>query len=173
MVRETLQAFGRIDILVNNAGGTASLLRIEDCPLEDFDKTMALNVRGTFLCCKAVIPVMKAQGSGVIINLSSRAGSQVTVPGDTVYGAAKAAIDRFSIGLGSEIKPYGIAVIAASPGRVKTETAVHSLRGKDADWSGWREPEDVGPAFVWLARQTADTFTMRVVNATDFGAKWP
>ncbi|MCH7553252.1 MAG: SDR family oxidoreductase [Chloroflexi bacterium] len=170
MVQTTLKTFGRIDVLINNAGGAPAMDEVRNCSVDDFDRTMALNVRGVFLGCKAVLPTMIAQRSGVIVNVTAKAGQQIMVPGDTLYGAAKAAIDRFSIGLGNEVEEYGISVVACSPGRVKTEMS--RKRRSDMDLAAYREPEEVARVFVWLAQQTAQTFTMQVVNATEFGESW-
>jgi len=172
MVEQTLAKFGRIDVLINNAGGSFQYERIEKYPLSRFDRSMGVNVRGVFLCSKAVLPTMIKQKSGSVINISSGASQSFRFAGDSVYGMAKAAVERFTMGLGFEVQEHNISVVAVQPGRVKTEGALY-VYPKDFDWAGWQDPEDVGPAIVWLAQQNAKTFTMRVVRSTEFGKVWP
>ncbi len=173
MVKTAMEKFGRIDVLVNNAGGSFTYGKVLEYPEDRFEKVMALNVRGVFLTCKAVLPVMMKQGSGVIINITSGASLQFSIPGDTVYGMSKAAVDRFTIGLANEVRKLGISVVGVQPGMVRTEGIDLVLKGKEMDWSKWQKPEEVGPPLVWLARQTPATFTGRIVRSTDFGAVWP
>jgi NAD(P)-dependent dehydrogenase (short-subunit alcohol dehydrogenase family) len=173
MVQATLEKFGHIDILVNNAGGSFTYGKVAEYPADRFDKVMALNIRGTFLCCKAVLPAMTKQGRGVIINITSGSGQHFSVPGDTVYGMSKAAVDRFTIGFANEVRKLGISVVGVQPGMVRTEGIDLVLKGKEMDWSKWQRPEEVGPPLVWLAQQRPETFTARIVRSTDFGTVWP
>ena len=172
MVRRTLEEFGRIDILVNNAGGSFTYEKVETYSVGRFDRLLSVNVRGVFLCCQAVLPTMIAQKSGSIINISSAAASAFRYPGDTIYGLSKAALERFSLGLANELMEHNISVVAVQPGPVKTEGAL-VVYPPDHDWTGWQDPEEVAPAIVWLARQNAASFTMRVVRSTNFGTVWP
>ena len=172
MVQQTLDKFGRIDVLVNNAGGSFKYENVENYPTSRFDRLMSVNVRGLFLCCQAVMPSMIQQKSGAIINITSGAAQTFRFPGDTVYGMSKAAVERLTVGLAKELRPHGISVVALSPGPVKTEGA-EVVYDDDFDWTGWQDPEDVGPPVVWLAQQTAETFTMRVIHAQDFHKLWP
>ncbi len=172
LVQKTLDAFGRVDILVNNAGGSFTYERIVNYPITRFDRLMALNVRGVFLCCQAVLPHMVQHNRGVIINISSGAAQGFRFPGDTIYGMSKAAVERFTVGLAGEVQKHNIAVVAVQPGRVKTEGAL-AVYPKDFDWTGWQDPDETGPAIVWLAQQDATSFTGRVVRTPDFGKVWP
>ena len=172
MARRALDEFGRIDVLVNNAGGPYQYEKIETYPMWRLEKALALNVKGVFMTTQAVLPTMIEQKSGSILNVSSGAAQTFRYPGDTVYGMTKAAVERFSVGLGFEVREHNISVVAVQPGAVKTEGA-EVVYPKDFDWSGWQNPLDVAKAFVWLAKQTAETFTMRVVRSTDFGTVWP
>ncbi len=168
MAQQTLDRFGRIDLLVNNAGGSSTFEAIERYPLHRFDRVVALNIRGTFLCSQAVLPAMAAQGSGVIVNISSDSGARLAFPNDTVYGMVKAAVERFGLGLAHEVKRHNIAVFSLLPGKVKTEGA-EAIHPPDFDWAGWVEPEEVGPAVAWLALQSPSTFVASVVSIDELG----
>ena len=76
-------------------------------------------------------------------------------------------MERFSLGLAYEMREHNISVVAVQPGMVKTEGA-EVVYPKDFDWTGWQDPLDAAKAFVWLAQQTAETFTMRVVRSPRF-----
>ena len=136
---------------------------------------MRINVRSLFLTAKAVSAPMGEQGSGSIINISSGAADPHITgmpPGFLTYSVAKAALERFSTALAIELAPIGIAVNALRPGAVKTEMSVHEL-GDDYDWTGWKTPEAVVPAVVYLAEQDGDGFTGKIVDSTQFGLVWP
>lgn len=170
MVSQVMERYGRIDVLVNNAGVTlrTPILQTET---RHWDLIMRVNLRGPFLCCKYVLPVMISQRRGSIINITSRAGERA-VPGGVHYAVSKAGLNMFTLGLAEEVREYNIAVNALDPGLIKTEGAVLT-RPKDFDWVGYEPPEAMGPAAVWLALQTAQTFTGRVVKRTEFGRTWP
>jgi NAD(P)-dependent dehydrogenase (short-subunit alcohol dehydrogenase family) len=132
---------------------------------------MRVNLRGPFLCCKYVLPVMMAQRQGSIINITSRAAER-GAPGVVAYSASKGGLNLFTLGLAEEVREYNIAVNALDPGLIKTEGAVLT-RPPDFDWTGHEPPEVVGPAAVWLALQSAQTFTGRIVKRAEFGVTWP
>lgn len=114
IVERTIEAFGRIDILVNNAGivlyGDA-----EEATEEDFQRTIDVNVKGPFLLAKYVIPYMKKQGGGVIVNVSSEVGL-VGIPKRCVYSVSKAALLGLTRSLAADYVSYGIRVNAVCPG---------------------------------------------------------
>ncbi|GBD10889.1 3-oxoacyl-[acyl-carrier-protein] reductase FabG [bacterium HR23] len=170
MVAQVLQRWGRIDVLVNNAGVTLRTPIVET-ETRHWDLIMRVNLRGPFLCCKYVLPTMMQQRQGSIINITSRAGERV-VPGGVHYGVSKAGLNMFTLGLAEEVRRYNIAVNALDPGLIKTEGAVLT-RPKDFDWSEYEPPEAMGPSAVWLALQTAQTFTGRIVKRAEFGRTWP
>lgn len=118
MVDLTLEKFGRIDILVNNAG-VISASPIKELTEEEWDKVFEVNVKGTFLCCKYVTPVMIKQRKGKIINLSSTAGKRGSIF-RTHYSASKFAVIGLTKSLAIELAPYGINVNAVCPGDVQT-----------------------------------------------------
>jgi NAD(P)-dependent dehydrogenase (short-subunit alcohol dehydrogenase family) len=109
----------RIDVLVNNVGGSMGIAKpVEDITLEEFEKVLALNLRGTFLCCRAVIPVMKKNRHGRIINMSSMAGRSRSVFGGTPYAAAKSAILGFTRQASRDLGRHGITINAVAPGTI-------------------------------------------------------
>ncbi|MEJ0027231.1 MAG: SDR family NAD(P)-dependent oxidoreductase [Rhizomicrobium sp.] len=132
LVDAAVNAYGPIDILVNNAAITY-FIPVTDFPEKRFKLMMEVQVYAPFHLSQLVLPAMKERKSGSIINISSPAGIDPKPPytragGGTVYGMCKAALERFSTGLASEVYEYGIAVNAVSPGLVDTPgVAVHGL----------------------------------------------
>lgn len=118
MIKRTIEELGRLDIMVNNAG-VISVAPVELLDEDAWDHVMTVNAKGTFLCCKAVIPHMKSQGSGKIINLSSIAG-KMGVPSIAHYVASKFAIVGFTNALAKELAKDNITVNAICPGFVDT-----------------------------------------------------
>jgi NAD(P)-dependent dehydrogenase (short-subunit alcohol dehydrogenase family) len=119
--KEILDAFGRIDVLVNNAGvsGSAEATVCHETPIEDWDRVMAVNVRGPFLCTRAALPAMLRQGSGHVITIASVAGL-VAFPGRCAYTASKGAAVQFTRSLAVDYAAAGIRANAVCPGMVET-----------------------------------------------------
>ena len=164
-----VEAYGRIDVLVNNAGVQVNV-GLLDLQTRHWDLTMRVNLRGPFLCCKYLAPIMVQQSSGSIINITSGAAERVR-PNGISYSVTKAGLNMMTIGLAQELEEHDIAVNALNPGGIKTEGAV-LVRPADFDWTGWESPEVVGEASAWLAIQNAKTFTGRVVDRAEFGKTW-
>ena len=122
MVRQTLEAFGRIDILVNNAG-IFSYTRIDACTEEEWDRMMAVNLKGPFLCAQAVMETMKTQLAGRIINLGSLAGQVGGIVASAPYSASKAGVMCLTKSLARVLGEYGITVNSIAPGVAATEMA--------------------------------------------------
>ena len=121
MVETVVQKYGRIDVLVNNAGITQPITTA-DMSLEDFNRIIAVNLTGTFLCSQAVIPVMAKNNYGRIVNLSSVSGKRGGgVYGGSHYSAAKAGILGFSKALAREVVEMGITVNSVCPGLIATD----------------------------------------------------
>ena len=169
LVERVLARLGAIDVLINNAG---ILLEgpIAQFDTADWDQVMAVNIRGPFLMCKYVLPVMMERRRGSVINLTSR-GAVWDMPDSPAHGPSKAALERFTLNLALDMKSYNIAVNALGPDRISSSLVPPE---KDDPSAGGRlPPEEVVPAAAWLAQQDASTFTGRIVYRTDFGGTWP
>lgn len=118
VLREIFAQKGKIDVLVNNAGmGIAGA--IEHTSMDDLHKQFNLNVMGLINTCRCVTPLMRAQGGGKIINISSVAGV-IPIPFQTAYATTKSAVNMFSMAYGLEVRDFGIQVSAVMPGDTKT-----------------------------------------------------
>jgi NAD(P)-dependent dehydrogenase (short-subunit alcohol dehydrogenase family) len=120
-VATIVDRWSRVDVLVNNAGGFAVVRRTEDIPDEEWDAILRLNVTSAFFCVKAVLPIMKRQGSGRILHLSSIVARGSAVSVTLHYAAAKSAIIGLTRQLARELGPEGITVNAVAPGPIATE----------------------------------------------------
>jgi NAD(P)-dependent dehydrogenase (short-subunit alcohol dehydrogenase family) len=125
LVEDVVQDYGRIDILVNAVGGSTVIDKpaatTEELSLADWQKLIAFNLDATFLCTHAVIPVMKRQRSGKIVNLASIAGRGLSANSSSAYAAAKGGIIAFTRKLAHELGPEGINVNAIAPSVTLTE----------------------------------------------------
>jgi len=124
-VDTAVEAFGRLDVVVNNAGygNTAS---VEDMTGEDFREQLDTNLLGVVNVTKAALPVLRAQGAGHVIQVSS-VGGRMTTPGLSAYQAAKFAVGGFSEALAQEVAPLGIKVTVLEPGGMRTDWAGSSM----------------------------------------------
>ena len=163
-VSEVMDKFKRIDVLVNNAG-ISRHKPIEELTLEMFESVMKVNVTGTFLCCRAVAPIMKGQGRGKIVNIASL-GGRTGRPGVAVnYAAAKAGIIGLTQTLARELGSSGIYVNAIAPGPILTEQTRQYPAEVFATWNVGRAiqkgglPEDVADAAIFLASTRSDWIT--------------
>jgi NAD(P)-dependent dehydrogenase (short-subunit alcohol dehydrogenase family) len=124
-VQTAVDAFGRLDVVVNNAG-YADLAAVEDVKLEDFRAQIDTNLIGVVSVTKAALPVLREQGSGHIIQVSS-VGGRMATPGLGAYQAAKWAVGGFSEVLAAEVGPLGIHVTVLEPGGMRTDWAGSSM----------------------------------------------
>ncbi len=174
LVEETLAAFGRIDILVNNAGGPANAPVTEhflDIPEEYWDQLVDLNLKGAFLCCRAVVKHMMAQQSGKIVNISSGAARRVHggAAGHLPYTAAKTGLLGFTRALALDLGPYGINVNTVLPGSTASELfeekwALKSEEGKrtvvnQIPLRRIGRPEEIASVVLFLASDAASYIT--------------
>jgi NAD(P)-dependent dehydrogenase (short-subunit alcohol dehydrogenase family) len=124
-VKAAVEAFGRIDVLVNNAG-YGDIASVEDVTIDDFKAQIDTNFYGVVYMTKAVLPVMRQQGSGHIIQVSS-IGGRSGAPGLAGYQSAKWAVGGFSTALTQEVAPFGIKVTVLEPGGMRTDWAGTSM----------------------------------------------
>lgn len=157
VVAETQRLLGGIDILVTNTGGILGRKATLDITRETWDKAFALNVTSTFLCCKAVIPGMIAQGGGNIVLMSSQAAFDGGGVGSSYYAATKGAILTYNRGLAKELAPHNIRVNCVAPGLIDTRFHdIHTPAEMRAAVRGriplGREgtPRDVAGAVIYL-----------------------
>jgi NAD(P)-dependent dehydrogenase (short-subunit alcohol dehydrogenase family) len=172
MVSEVIGEFGKIDILVNNAAIALVATPLWEVREEEWDQLMAVNLRGTFLCCKYVLPYMIKQQYGKVINIGSVWGREGGA-GATPYSASKGGIHNFTHALAKDAAPYNINVNAVAPGLIKTpmQQAAEKIFAKtmgvtpEEIYSQIRKmltifdrdvpPEDVSNAVVFLASEEA------------------
>ena len=163
-VAKVLEKFGRIDVLVNNAG-ISRHRTLEEMTLEIFEAVIKVNLTGTFLCCRAVVPAMKKQGKGKIVNIASL-GGRTGRPGVGVnYAASKAGVIGLTQLLARELGPSGVYVNAIAPGPILTEQTAQYPAEVFARWNAGRAvdkdgtPEDVAYAAIFLASDRSDWIT--------------
>ncbi len=120
MVRTVVGHFGGIDVLVNNAGIEGPPRMLADLPVEQWDEVLGVNIRGVFLCCKAVLPAMSARGRGRIINIGSIAGRRMTFFGSADYTVSKYGVEGLTQHLAWELADQRITVNSICPGGVVT-----------------------------------------------------
>jgi 3-oxoacyl-[acyl-carrier protein] reductase len=169
MVNLVQKAFGRIDILVNNAGiirrGT-----IETVTEEDWDRVIAINLKGTFNCCRAVIDPMKRLGCGKIVNVSSIAAKTGDITSAPGYGSSKAGVDALMKTLARQLAPCGIRVNAVSPHAIETEMSAQWPEEKRREiiasipLGRLGRPEDVAEAVLFLASESASFITGEILD---------
>ena len=177
LVNQALEVFGGVDVLVNNAG-VASYKPFLESTVKEWDLVMDINLRATFIGCKAVVPIMIEQGGGSIINISSHAANNIfsstlgAEPGQDValiglaYGTAKLGVERLTWGLSAELGRHNIAVNALKPLRPVLTEGFQAQR-PEADFSTWATPEAMVKAAVFLAAQDAHGVSGAVVTAEE------
>ena len=144
LVNTTVDTFGKVDILCNNAG-LLEIGEVDQLPTAAWDRVMRVNARGPFLCSQSVLPIMKSQNYGRIVNMSSGAAIRCAA-GYAAYSASKAALNALSLTTAIEVEDYEILVNAMSPGYLKTAM----------NPDGTRPPTDAVPTAVMLASLPSD-----------------
>ena len=174
MATQVLQHYGRIDILVNNAALIPKLTPFDQVPEDVWDRVMAVNVKGMWHCCKAVVPTMRQQNKGKIINIASDtiwAGTPMLLP----YVASKGAILSFTRSLARELSGSGINVNCITPGLTLTEGVQQMADPATVDYiqtitmeqqiiKRREEPRDLAGAVVFLASDDSDFITGQTIN---------
>jgi meso-butanediol dehydrogenase / (S,S)-butanediol dehydrogenase / diacetyl reductase len=181
LVRDVIERHGRLDILVNNAGVSRSLPFV-DIDEAEWDRVFAVNVKGVYLACRAVVPHMTQRRYGKIVNISSMVGKEA-IPLFVHYSASKFAVLGLTQGLAKEMAPYDVNVNAVCPGVVRTPLweplldQLSATKGITRDQafdefvSGIplgrpQEPEDIGAVVAFLASDRARNMTGQGINVT-------
>ena len=174
MVKKTLEEFGRVDFLINNAGANFRSTP-EKIRQKEWNEVLGINLTGTFLCSRAVFPVMARQKAGVIINISSIAGRDGS-PSMAHYGAAEAGVMNLTLSLASAWAKHGIRVNCIVSGHVQPEGEQEALEDREAEalkqvgLGRWGKPEEVARAVLYMASKAADFVTGALLNV-DGGPK--
>jgi len=160
LIEETVTAFGRVDILVNLAGGLTRYGPSAELSLADWDAELNNNLRTTFLCTRAVWPIMCQQGGGKILNFSRAGGSQSAGPNMAAYNAAKAGVDALTRTFAQEGKVHGIYVNALGPGLIVTQSNLDSMQPSPEELATrWVSMEQIVSAALFLVGPASDGVT--------------
>ena len=171
-VSETIKTFGRVDVMVHNAA-VAYWNKLWEIPVKVWDRVINVNLRGAFLCAKAVLPHMIEQRSGSIINISSPgADFGGKIDGGMAYSASKAGIERMSNGLAEEVREYGIAVNAYKPADFVDSEGARFWSPEGTDFSQWEPPDLMVKAAVFLAYQTSAGVTGGIFTEKELAEKY-
>ena len=187
MAAATFERYGRIDILVNNAGIVGPIGALEDNDVDSWVRTIQVNLVGTYLCCRSVIPIMAEGGGGRIINLSG-SGSTSAPYHLSAYGSSKAAIIRLTEILSLELADKNIQVNALGPGSIHTrmweeitdgaqavgDTDLYEF-GLQVTGGGGASIERAAELAVWLASDASEGLSGRLIHAVadDFPSLTP
>jgi len=173
MVAQVQRQFGRIDVLVNNAGWDKASPFVDSDPA-DWDRVIAINLYGVLHTCKAVLPIMAAQGSGSVVNLASDAG-RVGSSGEAVYSAAKGGVIAFTKAIAREMARHQVNANAVCPG--PTDTALFASMGGDnpklrealtkaIPFRRLAQPSDLANVVAFLASDEASYVTGQTVSVS-------
>ncbi len=169
LMRDTVNRFGRIDVLLNNAAiyVTQKLWKgpVDELPLEEWERVLEVNLKGVFLCCRAVIPIMKRQRSGKIINIAS--GTFFSGSGDMPhYTASKGGVVALTRVMARQLGPWGINVNCMTPGSTMSEEVVTDEVRRRRESSAAQRcfqrielPEDIVGTALFLASSDSDFMT--------------
>jgi NAD(P)-dependent dehydrogenase (short-subunit alcohol dehydrogenase family) len=172
MATQALDRWGRIDVLVNNAALYGVLKRrpFMEIPAEEWDRVMAVNLRGLFLCARAVFPTMKAQGKGKIINIASSTFFK-GVPNYIHYTTSKGGVVGFTRSLARELGEHGIRVNAIAPGFTLSGENEKNMPREQQEWNikirmlkRAQVPEDLVGIMVFLASDESDFITGQTIS---------
>ncbi|HWP45597.1 MAG TPA: SDR family oxidoreductase [Candidatus Limnocylindrales bacterium] len=162
MMQKSMETFGRIDTLINNAGVLTPRVPLVEVSTQDWNLTLDVNLKGTFLCCREVLPIMMKQRTGSIINLSSGVVHRVATHWGP-YAISKVAVEYLTKVLAEEVRAYGIRVNSVNPG--KAATRMRALAYPEEDPTTLPKPEDITEVFVYLASPEAKEVTGQSLDA--------
>ncbi len=174
LVNQTVSHFGRIDFLVNNAGISpkqrGKKQNLWEMSIEEWDRVMAVNIRGVFLCCHFAVPRMIERGSGAIVSLSSQAAKAGSAITGAHYAISKAGVVGLTKMLAREIAPYKIQVNAVAPGRIDTPmiwdvpVEVNEQIRKNIPLGRLGKAEEVADPILFLLSDAASFITGVVID---------
>lgn len=187
VIEKTLNVFGGIDVLVNNVGIAGPTAPVEEISLADWNQCLATNLTSYFLFARAVTPRMKAQGFGLIVNISS-ASAKVGLPMRLPYVVSKGAVLSLTKNLARELGPHGVRVNAILPGAIRGERFERVIRVKaealDVLEATYRqdllryvslrtmvEPDDIAAMIVFLASPSGARITGQMIGV-DGNLEW-
>lgn len=150
--QELVRSVARLDILVNTVGAYAGGTPLWETDITTYERMMALNVRSGFVLARSVVPIMQRQGSGVIVNVSSRAAMDHAA-GASVYAASKAAALAMMDSLAADLKGTGIRVNTVLPSIIDTDANRSAM--PDADYAKWPKPEQITDVILFLCSEGA------------------
>ncbi|MCZ7572118.1 MAG: SDR family oxidoreductase [Ardenticatenaceae bacterium] len=172
-VGAVVERFGRLDIVVNSAA-IDHTVSVEEMAIEQWDQVIAVNLRGPFLVAKAVLPAMKRQRSGHIVNIASTAATRAWANA-AAYHASKWGLVGFSRGLGVEGRPYGIRVTTIIPGGMRTHF-FDRFREQDIpmpDERNLQDPANVAQAILFAAQMPPESVVQEVIVTPLTETSWP
>ena len=165
MVRATVESYGKLNVLFNNAA-VYSQGTVVDTPEEVFDRMIAVNLKGVFLCCKAAVPVMISGGGGSIVNMSSSVGWLIAAPGIVAYAASKGGVTLLTRAMALDHAKDHIRVNCICPGPTDTSMLRRAFTdeqliafGGTLPVSRLGRPEEIASAALWLASDEASFVT--------------
>jgi len=180
LVDKSISAFGRVDILINNAGDLVKRVPIADITDEYFDQVVHLNVRSVIAACREVLPHMRKQGGGNIINVTSVAARHGGGPGAVMYAASKGFVSTATRGLAKELVKDRIRVNAVAPGVVTTP--FHERHSSEQQLEGFRAgipmqrlgtPDECAGAFLYLASDSMSGYVTGQIIEVNGGQLMP
>lgn len=156
LIDEALGAYESIDILVNLAGGLTKYGPSDELSLADWESELNNNLRSTFLCTRAVWPVMRSQGGGKILNFSRAGGVESSGANMAAYNAAKAGVDALTRTFAKEGRHLGIYVNAIGPGLLVTQSNLESMKPSQHDLAKWVSLDKLAEAALFLVSSSSD-----------------
>lgn len=162
LVKQTMEKFGRIDILVNNAGQGMHGFSVENTPIEKYKEIMELNVFSVVEMMQAVVPIMKKQNGGTIVNISSML-SKMKIPMLAAYSSTKYALNAVSFIARKELAPYGITVSVVLPKMTETNFMKNSIRSPPQT-ENHQNQANQGPQRQMPSSDTAETVAQKIVE---------